>query len=508
MNLTPTAVPRASPPNPRPPKLLLYAVAFFSGAVVMIVELVASRIMAPYLGASTITWTSIIGVILFSLSAGYWYGGKQADRGASGKTLATILAGAALFTALIAHTKPLLLLLTAAPLPLAAAATAGALFLFAVPAVLLGMLSPIIAKLTLRDIATTGATVGTLYALGTAGSIIGTFLGGFVLISFLGTVKILYLLSGTLLALSVLVALYERGAFRSACFPLLIFLTVGSMAATSAELPFLVADIDTRYSRVLIYDTRDARSGRETRTMTDNILVRQSGQYKDALQELLFEYLKRFDLAAALPPRFRTVLLIGGGMLTYPAHFIATFPDATIDVVEIDPALPRIAAKYFSFSPSPRITIIPNDGRGFLNRNTRKYDALLVDAYNSFSSIPVELTTQEAVRRMYDALQEDGVLIANILGAGAGRGSALLRAMRETYASVFPEVRVLQVNEQPLAERQNFILVAQKSASAPRLTGIERTYWDAEWRPEQSENVQVLTDDFAPVERYMSYLSR
>src|SRR3989338_4756944 len=176
MNVTPTAIPRAPPP------LLLYTVAFFSGAVVMIVELVASRIMAPYLGASTITWTSIIGTILLSLSVGYWYGGRQADRGASGRTLATILAGAALFTALIAHTKPLLVLLTAASLPLAVASTAGAFFLFAVPAALLGMVSPIIVKLTLRDIATTGTTVGTLYALGTAGSIIGTFLGGFVLV--------------------------------------------------------------------------------------------------------------------------------------------------------------------------------------------------------------------------------------------------------------------------------------------------------------------------------------
>ena len=499
MNQSPTPTPTLSA---KPPVFLLYAVAFFSGAVVMIVELVASRIMAPYLGASTITWTSIIGTILLSLSVGYWYGGRQADRGASGRTLATILAGAALFTALIAHTKPLLVLLTAASLPLAVASTAGAFFLFAVPAALLGMVSPIIVKLTLRDIATTGTTVGTLYALGTAGSIIGTFLGGFVLISFLGTAKILYLLSGTLLALSLLVALHERGMFRSARFLLLVFLTAGSLATESVELSFLVADIDTRYTRVLIFDSVDAQSGRKTRIMTDNILSRQSGQYKGAPEELLFEYLKRFDLAAALTPRFRTVLLIGGGMLTYPTHFQSVFPDARIDVVEIDPALPRIAAEYFSFAPSPRITIISEDGRGFLNRNARKYDALLVDAYNSFSAIPVELTTREAVTRMYDALSKEGVLIANIISAGVGRGSALLHAMRETYASVFPEVHVLQVSKQPLADRQNFILVARKSA------GAAREYWEKEWRPEQGTRSQILTDNFAPVERYMSYLMR
>ena len=500
--------------SPMPPvvrdlsPLLLYAVAFFSGAVVMIVELVASRIMAPYLGASVITWTSIIGVILFSLSVGYWYGGRRADRGASGTAIATILAAAALCTALIAHTRPLLVLLTAAQLPLAIASTLGALFLFFAPAALLGMVSPIIAKLVLRDLATTGATVGTLYALSTAGSIIGTFLGGFVLISFLGTAKILYVLSGALLAFSLLVALQGRGMFRSTRLPLLIFLTVGSLTMRNVELPFLTADIDTRYSRVLIFDSRDARSGRETRIMTDNILVRQSGQYKDAPEELLFDYLKRFNLAALLAPRFRTVLLIGGGMFTYPTHFVHAFPEASLDVVEIDPALPRIAAKYFSFAPSLRVNIIAEDGRGFLNRNSNRYDAVLVDAYNSFSTIPVELTTREAVERMYAALRDDGVLIANILGAGAGRGSALLQAMRETYASVFPEVRVLQVNERPLDERQNFVLVARKKDGAPRLAGAARDHSERVWRPEQHESVPALTDDFAPVERYMSYLAR
>jgi MFS family permease len=512
MNQSPLTPPVARGISP----ILLYSVAFFSGAVVMIVELVASRIMAPYLGASVITWTSIIGVILLSLSVGYWYGGRRADRGASGAALATILAGAALSTALIVHTKPLLVLLTSAPLPLAIASTAGAFFLFFAPAALLGMVSPIIAKLVLRNLATTGATVGMLYALSTVGSIIGTFLGGFVLISFLGTANILYALSGLLLLLSLLVALQERDVFRSMRFPLLFVLTVGSLAMRTAELPFLAADVDTRYGRVLIYDSTDARSGRETRIMTDNILVRQSGQYRDAPEELLFDYLKRFDLAAQLVPRLRTALLIGGGMFTYPTHFARAFPEATLHVVEIDPALPRIAKQYFSFAPSANIRISAEDGRGFLNRNSNRYDAVFVDAYNSFSNIPFELTTKEAVQRMHAALRDDGVLIANILGAGAGRGSALLRAMHETYASVFPEVRVLQVQKRPLAERQNFILVARKKDGAPRLAGAAqgalsgpaRDHWERVWKPERDGSTLALTDDFAPVERYMSYLAR
>jgi MFS family permease len=177
-------------------KYLLEAVVFLCGAIVMILEIVGARVLAPYQGTSIFVWTSLIGIILGSLSLGYWWGGKLADRNPSYRVFSLIIFIAGVVVALITFSKELLLIFIRNHFnDIRVGATIAALALFAAPSVLLGMVSPYAVKLRIDDLNTSGATVGYLYAISTIGSIIGTFLAGFVLIAYFGNTKILLVLS-------------------------------------------------------------------------------------------------------------------------------------------------------------------------------------------------------------------------------------------------------------------------------------------------------------------------
>ena len=173
-------------------KTLLELIVFICGAVVMIFEIVGSRILGPYIGTSIFVWTSLIGIILASLSLGYWFGGKMADKNPSYKQLAWIIIIAAFFIGLTITGKDSLLnLLSRQFTGIRIQAVVSTIFLFAPASVFLGMVTPYAVRLKIKDVQSSGRTVGNLYAISTIGSIIGTFLAGFVLIPFLGTNNIL-----------------------------------------------------------------------------------------------------------------------------------------------------------------------------------------------------------------------------------------------------------------------------------------------------------------------------
>ena len=186
-------------------KYLLEVVVFLCGAIVMILEIVGARVLAPYLGTSIFVWTSLIGIILGSLSLGYWWGGKLADRRPSYRAFALIICLSGIFVTLITFSKEIVLLaIQGAISDVRMGAAVATLALFAVPSVLLGMVSPYAVKLRVDDLDKSGATVGYLYAISTIGSIIGTFLAGFVLIAYFGNTRILLVLAIALVVTSLL----------------------------------------------------------------------------------------------------------------------------------------------------------------------------------------------------------------------------------------------------------------------------------------------------------------
>jgi len=478
---------------------------FCSGAVVMIFELAGSRVLGPFIGTSIFVWTSIIGIILGSLSIGYYGGGRLADRYPNVRMLSRILLAASIAVLLSITLKDALLIrLTASIQSIKIVSILGSILLFAPASALLGMVSPYAAKLKIDELHHSGSTVGTLYAISTVGSIAGTFLAGFFLIPALGTTMILILLCTILILLSLLMQPREDVLLRIGVLALIAIVWGGTYVRTQALEAKNFFDLDTQYSRVWVFDAPHTQTNRMVRSMQIGA-SNSAAMFLDDENELVFDYLQHYALAEHFVPKFTHSLLIGGAAYTYPAHYLAHYPDATIDVIEIDPALTDIARTHFNLKDNPRLAIYHEDARTFLNRADTTYDVIFGDAFSSLYSIPFQLTTREAVRKKFDLLSDNGAVLLNIISPLTGNGASFLAAEYATYQSVFPNVYLYQVRDAGAEKIQNVILVASKAASptlesdAPKLQALLDRRHTA-----PLPSASILTDEHAPVQ-YMVY---
>jgi predicted membrane-bound spermidine synthase len=483
---------------------------FLCGALVMIYEITGSRIVSPFIGTSTYVWTSLIGTILGALSLGYWIGGRMADKRPNIKILAgaVFLAGGAVSLTILLK-EVLLSAIGSAPLGIGLKAVLASLFLFAPASVLLGFVTPYAAKLRISSLDVSGRTVGRLYALSTVGSIVGTFAAGFVLIPFVGSVRTLYLIAVLLFAVSISLAAFSLT--RSNVAVIILFILAISLNEMSSYYLLKTAglhDIDTEYSRVQVFRTTDPRSGRPIQAMAIDPYFTQSAVFLDS-DELVFDYNKYYDLSEHFKPGKRSSLMIGGAGYSYPKHYLETFVNSTMDVVEIDPKMTGIAGEFFRLKDDPRLKSIHEDGRVFLNSApSRKYDAVLMDAFGSLFTVPYQLTTIEAVREIDRVLVDDGVVIFNVGSALTGKGSRFFQAEFKTYQAVFPRVYVFKVHQEHGDERlQNLMIVACKSGNKIGLENSDPAFADLlSHAVNYSNDVEfpILTDDLAPVEYYNS----
>ena len=481
-------------------KYLLELTVLVTGAVVMIFELVGIRVLAPYVGSSIIVWTSLIGIVLGSLSVGYWYGGKLADRKPSYKTLGFIILSAGLLIGLANVTKDFVLTQTSSiSLDLRFRVLISTLLLFSPPTILLGMVLPFSVRLKIKKVNRAGSTAGNLYAFSTVGSVLGTFLAGFVLITYLGTTNILNFLAVILFIISVPYFIGKNNSILVLILLLIVFL----LAATGKPIGLL--DVDTQYSRIILNE--ESLNGRQVLTMRTGPFGIQSAMYLDGDEDLAINYTKYFRLGKHFNKDIKSALMIGGGAYSYPKDFLSSFDEAKIDVVEIDPEVTQLSKKYFDLRESPRLGVYHLDGRVFLNTNKRKYDAIYVDAFNQDLTIPFHLTTWEAISKMYDSLNSDGVLITNIVSSIEGDTGRFLRSQLATYRSIFPQAYVFPVQKPSNANSpQNIILVALKTTQEPEFTSENlelNKYLTHLWSNEITLDVPLLTDDFAPVDQFM-----
>jgi predicted membrane-bound spermidine synthase len=490
--------------------LLLEIIVFLSGAIVMILEIVGSRILAPQFGTSIFVWTSLIGIILGCLSIGYFWGGWLADRRPDYGVFALILLLAALSTALASLVQsPLLEAIQRNVKDIRIGTLLGTIALFGIPGVLLGMVSPYAVRLQMESVGTSGKTVGRIYAISTVGSIVGTFSAGFFLIALIGSQNILYSLSFCLLILSFLAycmctdkKCFLKGIFLCSTTALIIFFSNLYLKPPARY----SIDFDTDYHRIWIYDAHESSTDRPKRVITTSARLFQGEMYLDKDDDLVPGYANYYRLAKHFVPGFETTLMVGGGGYSYPKDYLRNFKNAAIDVVEIDPGMTRMARQYFNLRDNPRMQIFHEDGRVFLQKRKRYYDVIILDAIKSFYSIPFHLVTKEAVQLMYDRLNADGALFVNIIGTLGGDNGRTFRAFYATCKAVFPQIYIFAINSKNPAALQNLILVCLNSERSVQLESINEEFsgfFQNNLIKEDIEiDIPILTDDFAPVDQY------
>lgn len=482
--------------------LVLSISVFFCGAIVMIFELAGSRVLGPYFGTSIFVWTSIIGIILGSLSFGYFFGGKLADRNPSFHFLSGIIFLSGIFIALTYFFKEIFLVfLSDKNFDAKISSIIASFVLFTPASIFLGMVSPYAMKLSINSLKTTGRVYGRLSSLSTAGSIFGTFLAGFYLIPSFGTNAILVIISLVLFLISFLISLQRALIFKIFVFFIFLFAFISIDTSIAGKI-----DVDTPYNRVWVYDYEYGNTGRMVKKMGINN-ENHSSMFLDS-DELVNQYTKYYHLIRFFNPEFKKVLMFGGAAYSYPKDYLKEYPESFIDVVEIDPKMTELAKKYFRLKDDEKLRIFHEDGRVFLNKNKEKYDAILGDAFTSKYSVPYQLTTLSAVQKQYDSLNENGLVILNIISAIEGEKSLFLQAELKTFKEIFPEVMIFQVRPETKPENlQNLILVALKKP-------ISKDFYTADedispllstlWTEEIASSLPVLTDDFAPVDYYMN----
>ncbi len=482
-------------------KYKLEIIVFLSGAIQMGLELLAARILSPYVGSSNVVWTSIIGIILVSMSLGYWYGGKKADKNASLNTIAEVLLISAVATSFIPLFETLIVKNIAGMIEnLIVAAIICAIIVFSIPSFILAMISPLAVKLTVKNNTEIGSSSGRISALSTIGSIVGTFFMGFVLIPHIGASNINICIVIVLMLMSIVIRENKNKKYwYSLLFAVsvsIMLLVLGKYIFIKAN-PDIVLDTDSQYSRIWIKEVQAQDTTYKT-LQVDRALE----SYLDTeTNEMGAEYLKYYDLLEYFNQDATATLLIGGAAYTYPMHYLAKYENKTIDVVEIDDKMTQIAEEQFGLNTEdPRLKIYNQDGRTYLNYSENQYDAILIDAFKGLDA-PFELTTYEAMVNAKNRLKDNGVVITNVISAIEGEDADFLKYEYATYQAVFDDVKIFTVKDyREIEEKQNLILVGIKGNPQ-----IDKTkYGEYEELLEKeildfTTDKDIVTDDFAAI---------
>lgn len=476
--------------------LFLLLSVFIAGCVVMILELIGTRIFAPYYGTTIDILTAIISIILVSLSLGYWVGGKIADKKPNSKNLAPIfIIASLLLVTTFSFTEKILTLITQSSLNNKISVFISSIIFFFPVNFLLSMVSPYAIRLNSNQKKESGSIAGTIYAVGTAGSIVGTVITGLILIPLLSIDKIIYTISLTLFIVGLTTAVNKLSLKTLIIFSALFILISVVFFRTKYTNKFLV-DFDSMYQHISVQDIQTAGNNKSlaTRLLLVNRKCCESGMILNNPNELLIPYTKYFKLSRYFEPDAKRFLMIGGGGYSFPKYLLANYPGTTIDVVEIDPKMSEIAVKYFYLKDNPRLRIYTEDGRVFLNKNNKKYDVIIVDVFQGFA-VPFHLTTKEAVEKLYNSLVDNGLVITNIV-SDITRPNNLSASQYLTYKFIFPEIYPIQMNYRGYNNLGNTILISFKKRNQkilpPDIVLVKES--------SMSKKGMVLSDNYAPVE--------
>lgn len=484
-------------------KYKLEITVFLSGALTMMLELIAARILSPYVGSSNLIWTTIIGIMLICMSLGYWFGGKIADKNKENdiRILSNFLLISAVTTSLI----PILEVefidsLSSISSNLVLVAIICSTVTFGAPSFILATVSPIAVKIKNNSLDSIGATSGKISSLSTIGSIFGTFFAGFVLIPNLGVRNIILGCSILLWALSVFL-FHEKNKKNWILIVVVLVIIIGlnllGRFIFNTKNPDIIRDVDSEYSRIWVKEIQ----GNEVSYKTLQVDTGLESYMNQDTGEMGAQYLYFYDLFEYYDKSAENTLMIGGAAYTYPMHYLRKYEDKTIDVVEIDDTMTRIAEEEFGLDKNnPNLGLITQDGRSYLNYTEKKYDAIFIDAFKGLNA-PFELTTYEALKEAYDILNDNGTVITNIISSVDGNDSDFIKYEYSTYKAVFDDVKVYQVDtDYAYTDNQNLIIVGIKGDLDVNSDKEEEYGYllDNEIKDFTSDK-PIVTDDYAPI---------
>ena len=446
-------------------KYKLEITVFLSGALTMMLELIAARVLSPYVGSSNLIWTTIIGIMLISMSIGYWFGGKIADKNKQNdcNILSNYLVISAIATSVIPILEVLLIgILSMLVSNLIIVAIICTIITFGIPSFFLATVSPIAVKIRNNSMDNVGTTSGKISSLSTIGSIFGTFFAGFVLIPNLGVRNIILGCSILLWILAAYLFENKNKKYYLVMFlklMIIIGLNIAGGLLFAFEHPEIAKDVDSEYSRIWVREIKDGENTYKTLQVDTGI----ESYINQDTGKMGARYLYYYDLFEYYNKDAENALMIGGAAYTYPMHYLQKYENKKIDVVEIDAKMTQIAEEEFGLDKNnANLGLITQDGRSYLNYNEKKYDTIFIDAFKGLN-VPFELTTYEAMQKAYSSLNENGLVITNIISSLEGEGSDFIKYEYSTYKAVFDDVKLFKVNPNNSdSEEQNLILLGVK----------------------------------------------
>jgi spermidine synthase len=489
---------------------LLLPLVFVSGMTSLGVEFGASRLLAPYFGTSLYVWGVLIGLVLIYLSVGYVIGGRLADRHPRDEFLYQVTAWAGLWIGLIPLVSyPILLASQQGFKDLSVGLVAGTLLavvlLFAVPVILLGCVSPFAIRLLLKDVETGGNTAGRVYALSTAGSILGTFLPVFWFIPTYGTRPTLEGFGLALVLMSVVALWPRRRLYASFAVVVILAWVLLPAGIKPPQVGSLLYEKESAYNYIQV-----VQDGTKTELiLNEGQAIHSIYDSQDLLTRGPWDYMviaDSFRPAQTIEPQPKSVAILGLAGGTAARQYTAAFGDQVqITGVEIDPEILAVAHRYFHLD-EPNVHPVVADARYWLDTQAGHYDVVILDAYQQ-PYIPFHLTTREFFSSVRDHLNPGGAVAVNV-----GRTATdfrLVEAVASTMAAVYPSVFLVDVpgfantlvygSTQPTTIEDvvhnlgliNEPLARTVATSAMSEGGLRVSPYHG----------QVFTDDLAPVER-------
>ncbi|MBU1148461.1 fused MFS/spermidine synthase, partial [Patescibacteria group bacterium] len=413
----------------------MYLFVMVVGMAIMAVEMSASRILAPYFGASIFVWGNVIGVVMIALAFGYYFGGKLADRRPEPKILSyLVVAAGGLISIIPLLSKPVAQFLipdsfSSYHLFLILGSMFFMLLLFAFPLFVLGMATPFVIRLLSQKVSASGQVAGTVYAFSTFGSILGTWLSAFIIIPLLGSRETILISAFLLIGLGVIYQSKKVWLWLFILLPIFVFwLSSGRQLSTKTG---LVYEKESAYQLVQV-----VKEGSQYQLKHDQGFGMQS--LYDSEQVFVDAY---YDYYALLPGLVgledQQVLMIGAGGGTIPNIYLKALGDYynfSIDSVEIDQEVVKAAELYLDY-PSDQINTVFMDGRNFLRMTEEEYDIMIIDAYANRIYIPFYLTTQEFWQEAQTKLKRNGVLAINVNAVSVD--TKIIQSISQTIKSVF-----------------------------------------------------------------------